>query len=209
MSKKSYSLNIKGLNATSLIVFLLLMASCSLKVLEKSSHPSFEKWIQAELASGKKTIVFPKGIHYAYPQNVNAKYLHLSNNDDGLKNILFDLSNRENLVIDGNVAELIMHGHIIPFYFRNAKNITIKNLTIDWAHPFFAQGEVTEIDKGSFTVRFDKEYPATVKEGRVVFLNPDISENMTFNNIKFYNRKTGNIAIKRWDEYSVGADHTA
>lgn len=32
---------------------------------------------------------------------------------------------------------------------------------------------------------------------------------MTFNNINFYNRKTGNIAIKSWDEYGVGEDHTA
>lgn len=170
ISKKSYSLNIKGLNVTSLITIFLLTASCSLMAVEKSSHPDFEKWVQAELARGKKTIVFPKGILHAYPQNVGAKVLHLSNNDDGLKNILFDLSSRENLVIDGNGAELILHGHIIPFYFRNAKNITIKNLTIDWAHPFFAQGEVTEIGKGFFTVRFDKEIWQQLKKPESFFL---------------------------------------
>ena len=94
--------------------------------------PEFEAWVRAELENEKQTLALPKGVHHARPENTGARTLHLSNNDDGLKHILFDLSGRENLVIDGNGAELVMHGHIIPFYMRDAKNITIKNLMIDW-----------------------------------------------------------------------------
>ena len=67
----------------------------------------FEFWVRMELASGKQTMVLPEGTHHAFATNGSQRKLRLSNNNDGLKQILFDLSGRDGLVIDGNGAEII------------------------------------------------------------------------------------------------------
>lgn len=188
-------------------LYVLLM--CSFCLASSCQKNTFENWVQTELESDKQTILLPKGTHHIYPENVSSRTLHLSNNDDGLKNILFDLSDRENIIIDGNGAELIMHGHVISFYMKNAKNITIKNLIIDWANPFFAQGEIVDVGKDFFTVQFDKDYPCSVINNELVFLNPDLPEPIGFNNINFFNPKLERLVFKSWDEYLVGMEHKA
>ncbi len=186
-----------------LVIVALICSACSLQAEE------FESWVRAEVASGKKTIVLPKGTHHAYAKNGIQRTLHISNNNDGMKQILFDLQDVEDLTIDGNGAELIFHGHIIPFYLKNAKNVTIKNLTIDWAHPFFSQGEIVNVGEGFFDVRFDEESPVGIRDNRLVFLNPDLPEPMDFNNIILVNPKLGQLVFNSHDEYGVGSDHTA
>ncbi|MEX0982071.1 MAG: hypothetical protein WD577_05750 [Bacteroidales bacterium] len=196
-------------NIISFLILVLLTTSCHL--IEKESYKDFhfEEWVQSELKSGKSAIVLPKGVHHAYSKSLSSKYLYISNNDDGLKNILFDLSNRENLVIDGNGAELILHGHVIPFFMKSAKNITIKNLTIDWAHPFFAQGEITEVGDNYFDVEFKEPYVAEIEDGRLVFLSPDLDEPMDFGNINFVNPKLERLVYKSMDEYPIAEEHQA
>ncbi|VGO14857.1 Alpha-1,3-galactosidase B [Pontiella desulfatans] len=175
-----------------------------------SVSAGIEEWVRSEVAAGKKTIVLPKGTHHVYAENGIQRTLHIANNNDGMKQILFDLRDAENLVIEGNGAELICHGHIVPFYLKNAKNVTIKNLTMDWEYPFFSQGEVVEVGKGYFDVRFDLgKYPVGIRDERLVFLNPDLPEPMDFNNINIIDPQLGRLVFKSWDEYGVGRDHTA
>lgn len=197
------------INIAVLAVVGLLALQCKQININSDTAGDFEGWVQTELESGKQTIVLPKGVHHAYPQNVRSKYLYVSNNDDGVKNILFDLSGRENLIIDGNGAELILHGRIIPFYMKNAKNITIKNLTIDWAHPFFGQGDITEVGKDYFDVRIQDGYTADIEDDRLVFINPDIDEPMHFNNINIVDPQLERLVQKSMDEYGVGQEHRA
>ena len=192
-----------------IIIFLWLAAFCFGSQARPVGKADFEGWVRTELQSGKQRIVIPKGVHHAYAQNASQRTLHLSNNDDGMKQILFDLSQRDGVVVDGNGAELILHGHIIPFYMREAKNITIKNLTIDYAHPFFSQGTIEKVGEGFFDVRFGAEYPVGIREGRLVFLNPDLPEPMDFNNINVVDPQLGRLVFKSQDEYEVGSEHMA
>ncbi len=119
------------------------MKSCLVALLVTATMASAESnvstWLRQQKIVNGTTLTLPKGIHHARPDDFPFRHLHISNNDDGIKHIVFDLSGLENVTIDGNGAELVMHGHIIPFFMKDAKNITIKNLTIDWAHPFYAQ----------------------------------------------------------------------
>jgi hypothetical protein len=209
MSTRYFKFNTTLLKAVVLAVVVMLTVQCKHKITYFDTAGSFEEWVQAELASGKQTIVLPKGVHHAYPKNVRSKYLYVSNNDDGVKNILFDLSDRDNLVIDGNGAELILHGRIIPFYMKNAKNITIKNITIDWAHPFFAQGDIAEVGKDYFDVRIQDGYVAGIEDDRLVFINPDIDEPMHFGNINIVDPQLERLVQKSMDEYGVAEEHRA
>lgn len=168
-----------------------------------AENEDFSAWAQGcKLASGA-TIVIPPGVHHAYPDTLPERFLHISNNDDGNKRILFDLSGLENVTIDGNGTELVMHGHMVPFYMKGAKNIVIKNLTIDWAHPFYSQAEVTAAGKGWFEFRFQPGYEVKFVDGEPAAVNPDMPAPVHFHNINFIDPEKGEQAYQSTDEYQA------
>jgi pectate lyase len=188
------------------IASALIAATCSCL-----AEKDFSKWARGQTLENGSTITIPAGVHHAYPDSLPDRFLHISNNDDGDKRIVFDLSGLENITIDGNGAELLMHGHTIPFYMQNAKNITIKNLTIDWAHPFYGQANVVGVGDGWIDFRFDENSPTVIKDGKLNFINPDLAEPMHFHNINFIDPVKGEQAYQSVDEYPVSKSgmHTA
>ncbi len=180
--------------------FLIMLA---LSAGATASEQDFSKWARNRTLESGTTITIPAGVHHAYPDTLPDRFLHVSNNDDGNKRIVFDLSNLENVIIDGNGAELILHGHIIPFFMRDAQNITIRNLTIDWAHPFYAQAEVVDAGKGWFECRFEKEYTVDIHDGQLVAINPDLPEPVHFHNINFIDPVKEEQAFQSLDEYGA------
>lgn len=105
-----------------------------------------------------------------YALGAPIKYYDISNNDCGNKPIVFLLSQRENITIDGEGAALMFHGRVLPFTVDNSKKITIKNLSIDYASPFYAQAEIVEADSEHTVLQFDqKEFCARVQNGNFCF----------------------------------------
>jgi pectate lyase len=189
----------------------MILVLLSAGVVANAAEKDFSRWARGQTLENGSTITIPAGVHHAYPDSLPDRFLHISNNDDGNKRILFDLSGLENITIDGNGAELLMHGHTIPFYMQDAKNITIKNLTIDWAHPFYSQANVVGVDDGWIDFRFDKSSQTILKDGKLNFINPDLAEPMHFHNINFIDPVKGEQAYQSVDEYQVskGGMHTA
>jgi len=87
-------------------------------------------------------LVFPKGVYHFWPDKAFEKHYFISNNDHGLKRIAFPVIGMENLTIYGGGSEFMFHGRMTPFVIDNSRNITIKNLSIDYGRPFFSQGEI-------------------------------------------------------------------
>lgn len=54
------------------------------------------------------------------------------------------LQDKENLVIDGNGATLLIHGVLTPLLFLRCKNVVLKNITIDYARPTMSEFLVKE-----------------------------------------------------------------
>lgn len=168
-----------------------------------SAKSDFSAWLDTQTLESGSTVTLPKGVHSAYPGEFPHRSLNISNNDDGIKHIVFDLSGLENVTIDGNGAELVMHGHIIPFFMRDAENITIKNLTIDWAHPFYVQGEVLETGKGWFELRFDRNYNVQIVDGQLMAINPDLKYPSHLHNLNFIDPARGEQAYLSSDDYAM------
>ena len=179
------------------LLYTLLITAVAL------AESDLSEWLRDQKIENGTTLTLPEGIHHARPDDFPFRFLHISNNDDGVKHIVFDLSGLENVTIDGNGAELLMHGHIIPFFMENAKNITIKNLTIDWAHPFYAQGEVVDAGEEWFNVHFEKEYNVKIRNGELVAINPDIKYPPHFHNLNYIDPEKGEQAYRSTDEYNM------
>ena len=71
-------------------------------------------------------LVLPEGVLRIRPEHAYEKYQFISNNNESLKRIAFDLEGMENFTVSGNDTELLFTGFISPFSLENGKNLKIK-----------------------------------------------------------------------------------
>lgn len=93
-------------------------------------------------------LVFNKGIYDIFSNNNNTH--------------LIQVFEANNMVIDGNGAEIIVHDPLMGFMsVIKSKNIIIKNLIIDYDPLPFTQGKIVAVNKdnNSFDLKVDEGFP--------------------------------------------------
>jgi len=98
--------------------------------------PAIRKALEACVAEKAARLVIPEGTYLFYPDRAVEKYVHISNNDDGLKRIAFPLHGLNDFEVDGNGSLFIMHGEMVCFDIQSSENISIRNLSVDWIKHF-------------------------------------------------------------------------
>lgn len=130
--------------------------------------------VRLALEHCKKTkatkLVFPKGRYEFYPDKAVEKYFFISNNDEGLKRIVFPVFDFNNFEIDGQGSEFIFHGFTCPFIIENSRNISIKNLSINYVRTFHNEGNIVAVGDWGFDVSFREEFPYKIESGSLQFI---------------------------------------
>ncbi|MHB1485732.1 MAG: right-handed parallel beta-helix repeat-containing protein [Saccharofermentanales bacterium] len=115
-------------------------------------------------------LIFDKGTYDFYKKYAFQKEYFISNNDYGLKSIIFPLIGAKNLTIDGGGAEFIMHGEILPFVIDQSANVTCRDFSVDYPRPFFSQAKIIASQNGHTDLEFDTDkYPCRVENEAIVF----------------------------------------
>ncbi len=78
-------------------------------------------------------------------------------NPDGTRFSALYLDGKKNITIDGNGATLLIHGKMTPLLFNKCENITIKNLTIDYACPTMAEFKVLSNENGACVIEINED----------------------------------------------------
>lgn len=78
-------------------------------------------------------------------------------NPNGLRRVALFLKDKKNILIDGNGATVIVHGKMTPFLFDGCENITVKNLTVDYACPTMAEFKVISENNGEYEIKINPE----------------------------------------------------
>lgn len=78
-------------------------------------------------------------------------------NPNGLRRTAIYLKGKQNITVDGNGATLLVHGKMTPLLFDRCENITVKNLTVDYACPTMAEFRVLSNDNGVCDIKINKE----------------------------------------------------
>lgn len=74
-------------------------------------------------------IVFPTGKYEFWPVYASEKYIYTSNNDEGSKRIVFDLSGLKNIEIDGQGSEGAIQNKISLYIIQmNSLNSEVVNV---------------------------------------------------------------------------------
>jgi hypothetical protein len=130
---------------------------------------SLHRILREAVAGGAPQVRLPPGEHLICGDWLPERFGHVSNNDHGLKRVLLDVDGARGLVLDGQGATLRCFGNVLPIRVGRSRDITIRNLTIDWHRPFFTQAVVTDSGPGWLSFAFEPDrYPLRVDGGRLV-----------------------------------------
>lgn len=119
-------------------------------------------------------LVFEKGTYHFTPEFAEEKYLFTSNNDEGLKRIVFNLTGMKNFEVDGQGSAFIFDGFISPFLCDKSNNIVIGNFSIDYKRTFHSEGTIVGAYTDSLDIAFSKEYPYMVQNNKLTFTGDKI-----------------------------------
>lgn len=82
-----------------------------------------------------------------HPEQGLEREIYISNHDQpNPRAVGIAIESASNVTIDGNGADLIFHGRMIPVIITDSKNCMVRNLSIDFENPHIAQIEVVEND---------------------------------------------------------------
>lgn len=118
---------------------------------KKNASPVVQKVIariQAECKDGEAVILrFEEGLYNFHEKGCAEREYYISNHDQtNPKKVGLALEDMKNLTVDGQGAELIFHGRMLPVSLLRSENCTLKNLHIDFENPHISQVKVIEND---------------------------------------------------------------
>lgn len=108
---------------------------------------------------GKKniTIVFEPGVYNLHPEKARKAEYFISNHDQpNPKSVGLNLTGWENLTVNGNGAEFMCHGRMLPVALVNSSGCTLENLSIDFANPHIAQVTIEQSTDDGIVFRPEK-----------------------------------------------------
>lgn len=118
---------------------------------------------------GPKRLTFPKGQYNFHGNLAEERYLFISNNDEGLKRVIFSLAGFDDLTIDGQGSEFIFHGFVNPFLVEDSSAIRFQDFSIDFSRSFHSEGIIIESDTTGMVVEIPEAFPYEVHNGLLTF----------------------------------------
>lgn len=136
---------------------------------EQDATPGVLKALEECKKSITAELIFPKGEYHFYPDYGVDKYCFISNNDEGLKRIIFPLYDFQNLTINGQGSSFIFHGFVNPFVIDHSSNIQLRNFSIDCARPFHSEALILANHNEGIDVAIPPLFPYRISNGILLF----------------------------------------
>ena len=114
-------------------------------------------------------LVLPKGTLCIKADKAYEKYQFISNNDESLKRIAFELEGMQNFTVEGQDTKLLFTGFVSAFSLENCKNVRIEGLSIDYTRTFHSEGIIEAAGNGYLDIRFPDEYRCNITNGCLYF----------------------------------------
>ena len=117
-------------------------------------------------------LIFPNGRYDFWPQYVPEKLYYESNTDViPLRRCPILVEGFNKLEINCNNADLVFHDRMQPFTIDSSKNITIRNVNIDWDIPLTAQAEIVAVADDHVDLAINAyESPYIIEKDKLVFV---------------------------------------
>ena len=80
----------------------------------------------------------------------------------------FFIRRKKNIVLDFNGAVLRLHGRIQPFIIDECENVTIKNVTVEYARSPFTELRIEDVSNGYMRLKTLQNFPCRVENGLLI-----------------------------------------
>lgn len=138
------------------------------------------------------TLIFEEGRYDFYAEGINEGIEKLT--------IAFNLEQKSGITIDGSGADFVFHGKVMPFNIRNAKNISLKNFSMDWDRPYNTQAKIIEATDDYVDMSIDKEeYPYEITNDSIWFLGEGWRRPIVPQYTNLYDKDTKDIVFQTRD----------
>ena len=125
-------------------------------------------------AKGASRINFAPGEYHFHRSSALPMQLYISNHDQqAVHPVALPLVGLKDVQLCGNGAKFIFHGMMLPFVLMDSEDVTVNDISIDFAEPFSAEGRITEIRNGHTTVELSPASCYTVENGKFFLTNND------------------------------------
>lgn len=106
--------------------------------------------IKAAEGGGRNvTLSFEPGQYHFHDDEAARRTYYVSNHDQNQpKPTVFALEGWYGLTVEGNGAEFLFHGRLIPFALNGTTDCTLRHFSIDFVQPQIAQAEIVENSAG-------------------------------------------------------------
>lgn len=136
--------------------------------------PGVSRALAECIGKPNSVLVFEKGEYHFWGDKASEKYCFTSNNDEGLKRIIFSIENAEGLTIDGNGSSFVFHGFVNPFVIYSSTDVTLKNFSVDFSRTFHSEGIILASDKeGEMDLEIPSQFPFEIRNNILVFIDKE------------------------------------
>jgi hypothetical protein len=106
--------------------------------------------VRDAVAAGRRSVELPPGDHIVSGRLLPERQLWISNNDSGVKPVLFDLAGVTDFTLEGKGARILVEGVLVPLVVESSARVLVRDLVIDWVRPAFTEAEVVAHVPGGF-----------------------------------------------------------
>ena len=102
----------------------------------QDATPGVNRAITSVKSLSRPVLIFPKGRYEFWPENAPHRKYFISNHDPvESRAVAMPLEGVDHLIVDGQGSIFIFHGLILPISIVHGHDITLRNLSIDYATP--------------------------------------------------------------------------
>ncbi|WP_052446860.1 NPCBM/NEW2 domain-containing protein [Candidatus Soleaferrea massiliensis] len=132
----------------------------------------------AKQVDGPVTISFPKGEYNLWPDDAIVRRIYISNattpsstpeEENAIRTIGILLEDMKDVTLEGNGSKLIYHGKMMSFAVIGCENVTIQNLSYDFARPFSIDITVESVGDNTADVYIPDCYEYEIKGNKLAF----------------------------------------
>ena len=169
---------------------------------DQDATPGVMRALAACRALRNPTLYFARGTYHFHPDRASERFYAISNNWQKQQRVALPLWDFENLTIEGDGSDFVMHGLILPVAIDNCRGVTLRNFSIDWERPSLSQGEIVASGATSFDLQITPEFPFIVRRGELIFTGDGVE--YPLRNFLEFDPQTGATAPGVHDDAGAG-----
>ena len=142
-------------------------------IAEQDACNAFSKTIEAAREKNASVLRIPKGTYHFHWNICSQALIYVSNTVETPlppKPIGLWLYGLSNLVVEGEGSLLLFHGKMTPIAVDHSRNVTVRNLSVDFPHPTVVEAQVLAATASSVDVKIHSSSNYTLTEVRLLFV---------------------------------------